>query len=48
MIKRNFVSLIAIMLVIICGGFSLTTVNASYPVLKLDFGLDTEPARVLL
>jgi len=48
MIRRDFVSLIAIVLIVICGGFNLTTANASYPILKLDFGLDTDPARVLL
>jgi len=48
MIKKDFVSLTAIMLVIICGGMSATTANASYPILKLDLGrshnvAETEP-----
>jgi hypothetical protein len=38
MIKRNFVSLIAIMLVVICGGFGLKTANAIHPVLSISFG----------
>ena len=38
MVKRSFASLLAIMLVVICGGFGLTTANASYPILKLDIG----------
>ena len=36
MVKRSFASLLAIMLVVICGGFGLTTANASYPILKLE------------
>jgi regulation of enolase protein 1 (concanavalin A-like superfamily) len=46
MIKKNFVGLIAIMLVIICGGLSATTANASYPILKLDIGRGHTSAEV--
>jgi len=42
MIKRNFVSLIVIMLVIICGGFGLTTANAISPVLSISFGSNSD------
>jgi hypothetical protein len=46
MIKRDFVSLMAIVLVIICGGLSATTANASYPILKLDIGRGHAPAEI--
>jgi regulation of enolase protein 1 (concanavalin A-like superfamily) len=40
MIKKDFVSLIAIVLVVICGGLGLTTANAISPVLSISFGSD--------
>ena len=46
MIKKGFVSLSAIMLVIICSDLSLTTANASYPLLKLDWGADHVASKV--
>jgi len=46
MIKKDFISLLAIMLVIICGDLGLTTANASYPILKLDWGADHDPAHL--
>jgi hypothetical protein len=36
--RKNFVSLLAIMLVIICGGLGLSTANATNPVLSISFG----------
>ena len=41
MIRKDFLSLLAIMLVIICSGLNLTTANAAYPILKLDMGPST-------
>jgi regulation of enolase protein 1 (concanavalin A-like superfamily) len=38
MIRRNFVSLMAITLVVIFGGFGLKTANAIHPALSISFG----------
>jgi hypothetical protein len=38
MIRRNFVGLIAVVLVVICGGLGLKTANAIHPVLSISFG----------
>ena len=46
MIKKDFVKSLAVMLIIICCGLCLTTANAAYPVLMLDFSTNNSPARL--
>ncbi|MBN2181383.1 MAG: hypothetical protein JW715_05680 [Sedimentisphaerales bacterium] len=46
MFRKSFVSLSAIMLVIICGSLGLNTAQASYPLLKLDWGADHVASKV--